>query len=504
MLKHPFYADNDKLNILVITTVHGTPEYRVNCKKFPEGYYVKEKDLVLVDNEWVKKSNQIFDHELQKFVGKSLNLVKGVVGFKEDGSVDIGFFSRNPLKNCTVYTGSTMQQCIDYKLVPLNHYVERLNDGIFLRKSVLTTEQIRSFAKDKTINADYRNANYNIIDDKNKLELVKKIYDSNTISLDKDIKYVSKYISGITFGAELETTKGFLPEYFCMQYGIITCKDGSIRDRNGNYPPEFVFIPLEGAKGLQSLRNGSKEIAKRSEIGIQCSYHLHIGGFKIDRLFVTSLFMLCVKIQKEVFEMFPHYKLDEIKHAQKEKNYCKKLPSLFSYYKEGDFNKYINSSYEDIFMFLTGGKKFDVDFNVKNKANPWGKNKWDILSRYYWVNFVNPLFGKHDTIEFRLHTPTLNSDKIINWLLICNAIIKFAQRNPKRCLTSEKIKFEDVLNYYGDVYKTNYSKQLSKNLVAYWFSRKQQFKQSAKEGDYICEYEFTKDADFKFNTLEIS
>ena len=499
MLKYPYYQDNPKLKLVVVQTVHGTTEYLSNCKKYPEGYLVKGKDLDLVNDVWVKKEKLIFDYETKSYVTSVLKLIKGIIGFDVNNNPIYGYFSPNPYNNCyIVYKGRT-QTFINVNFLPSN-YVEKISAGVYYNITELSAQDIRQLSV-KKLALDNANHVYNAEDNMAFFTKAIELYEHSTIPLDKDIKYLSTYIKDFTFGVELETINGTLPQHIMNKYGVIICKDGSIKDDRGKYPPEYVTVPLKGAKGLQTLRNLSKEISKRSSVDIKCSYHVHIGGMDIDRIFMVSLFNLCTKIQDDVFKMFPYYKTKP--EGIKEKNYCKKLPYILSSCGSSNFNTYINSSFEDIYMFLSGGVKMCGDFNRKNKHNPWGGEKWTIKTRYYWVNFVNPLFGKRDTIEFRIHTPTLNSDKIINWLMMCIAIIKFAETKVKVCISKNKIPFTDVLNIFSLMRKSSYSLFLTRKLKEYYNNRVEYFAKDFKNGDYISEKELLSDDTFEFNISKI-
>ena len=49
---------------------------------------------------------------------------------------------------------------------------------------------------------------------------------------------------------------------------------------------------------------------------------------------------------------------------------------------------------------------------------------------YYWVNFINALcYDVNKTIEFRFLRPTYNFQKIILWLYVLNAIMRYAEEH---------------------------------------------------------------------------
>jgi hypothetical protein len=424
----------------------------------------------------------------------------GIVEIDNETSAEYkGYFTENPYNNVTVISpnGGRMK-CLNVDiLLTSDLYEEDQDSGTFVLK-----RKNEDPSKRKRHVHDNSHATYSIEDNFDHFKQVRDLHSKYEIPIDRDIRFAASYIKGLTFGAELETTVGTLPDCYLYRNGLIICKDGSIRADEGQYPAEYVTVPLEGEKGIQTLRNLSREISKRCEIDIKCSYHLHIGGMKIDRLFLVSLFKLCYKIQNDVFRMFPLYKLKP--EGIKGKNYCKKIPSILNTFTPGqDFNSYVNNTYTDIFCFLSGGVRPDEEFNITNKRNPWGSNKWNIKTRYYWVNFVNLIFHKRQTIEFRVHTPTLNGDKIINWLFICAAIIKYAELYPQACIGEERIRFTDVLNYYQLSRKTDYSQQLSANLIEYYNDRCDLFHKDRQNQDYVSNHELIGDKQFNFNVLKI-
>lgn len=503
ILKYPYYAEDNSFGSLkLVTDIRGDFEYRINCSRIDGCWYVKGKDLQFIEGEWVLPEMLTFDYELQKKVIKTSKMHKGIVNFNKEVPI-FGYYTPNPYKNCLVRTynyGSV--ECISADIIPVTYYIENISHGYWHYIHGLDSSTIRKF-QEKKLALDRSRNSYNAEDNPETYKNAVKLYESSPIVIDRDLLLASKYIKGITFGAEFETINGTLPQHIQNSYGVIICRDGSIRDNNGNYPPEYVTVPYSGAKGLQSLRNLSKEIAKRSEIDIKCSYHLHIGGIVIDRVFMVSLFKLALKIQNDVFKMFPYYKTDPA--GIKQKNYCKKLPNILSTYTaSNDFNTYINDTYVDVFTFLSGGIKSDVEFNRQNRRNPWGEGKWNIKTRYYWLNFINLVFSPRNTVEFRLHTPTLNGHKVINWLFMCNAIVRFAEKYPKRCISNKKVTFEDVLYYYAEISNgASYAAALSENLIAYYKDRCKLFEGDYKKGDLISMHDIISDSEFSLNALSI-
>lgn len=506
--KYPFYNEDRSFEkkLIVERTYDGGLEYRVNCVKYPDGFYVKEKDLVYMEDtkKWTKKKNLIFDYEKEVYVRQKDNtLINGIVEISPQGEPIIGYYSPNQYQNCVVHLSDRGKiSCINPDILPSEYYKEDLSTGIFYHIRGLEIGTIKTLGKKRLSLNNSRNV-YNAVDNMEAFQSKRKSYEDYKINIDKDLKYAGKYLSELTYGIEIESINGTLPDYLCNRYGIIICRDGSLRTREGAYPPEYVTVPYKGAKGLQSIRNVSKEISKRSDISEKCSLHIHMGGFDVDRMFMVSLYHLCQKVQDEIFDLFPYYKRDEVRYANKEKNYCQKIPDLFRPFGSGDFNNYINDSYENLYTFITK-KRFNRTSNVSARQNPFGGNKWDIPTRYYWINFTNIFFGKQDTVEFRIHTPTTNSDKIINWLFMCSALIQYAINNPKICLSKKPISFRnDVLKIYQDKSKSRYAKHLVEKLQEYYDFRKNYFAKHTTNDNYLCPEELKEDSTFNFNITNV-
>lgn len=199
--------------------------------------------------------------------------------------------------------------------------------------------------------------------------------------------------------------------------------------------------------------------------------------------------------------MFPYYKANPT--GIKSKNYNQKLPTL-SIMSINDktgkesFDEYINSSYKKMFSWLSEGYVPDTRYNRKGKRHPV-QAKWDRHKRYFWMNLMNTIFSNRNTVEFRLHTPTTNAQKIVNWVFICNAIVKYAMSHTRKILTTRNtITVDDVLDYY----KKGFGKKgdfLSDYLKAYVEERKAAFLADYAKGDKVSKWDIDTDAHYQFN-----
>lgn len=75
---------------------------------------------------------------------------------------------------------------------------------------------------------------------------------------------------------------------------------------------------------------------------------------------------------------------------------------------------------------------------------------------YFWVNFINALcYNVNKTIEFRLLRPTYNFNKILLWIYIFNAILKYAESD----------KSLSNVEYVEDVIEAVYEEDLREEIL---------------------------------------
>ena len=110
----------------------------------------------------------------------------------------------------------------------------------------------------------------------------------------------------------------------------------------------------------------------------------------------------------------------------------------------------IDEYYAKIIKVLSLGKEPSRTIN-KRYGHPAGKKcGYDRSTpRYWWLNFIPAVFnlkGKgNETIEFRMHSGTLSFEKIKNWILICMAILSYAENNKHEIIKRDNITLEEIL-----------------------------------------------------------
>lgn len=109
-------------------------------------------------------------------------------------------------------------------------------------------------------------------------------------------------------------------------------------------------------------------------------------------------------------------------------------------------------------------------------------------------------FGERDTIEFRLHTATTNATKIVTWLFTCNAILKYAEANKKKILTtSDAISMDEIFEYYAKANPRNkHALFVTDYLKAYFKKRCADFKKDLDRKDYLSAWDMEEDKKFVF------
>ena len=222
-----------------------------------------------------------------------------------------------------------------------------------------------------------------------------------------------KYVDELpyTFGLEFETAGGFIPQHKLYDLGLIPLRDGSITGI------EFATVVLQGSMGLNLLKQQMELLNEHTIFDKDCSLHVHLGGFKLSGellLTINNLF-----VNSDIRCYLPELTFDT--HLYKnntDKNYCEYN------------NRY--RSFEEMYYSLVS-RHFYGDFHQPHPKDTQGTRKWNIKSRYKAVNFINALcYRGPKTIEYRMLRPTYNFDKVLGWLFVYSAFIKYAEMNCKK------------------------------------------------------------------------
>lgn len=457
-------------------------------------YYEENVSCFLIRGQWYRINSPkiVYDSYKAKYVlREDPNLISGIINEKGE----MGFYSANPF-SVTVKDEEKgrLVDCISEKIAELMGYKERLQDGLFYKKESKPT----GFFIAKSIPQNERSSEYNLESSQEKKNELIKSYNTIDIPISAKARRISKYIGDFSFGFECEIINGFIPKRIRNYYGIKVLKDGSLR-YDGGEGLEYTSVPMSGPKGIQVMMNVFDEINKRCEVNNLCSFHLHLGNTRRDKLYVISLYKLIEKIQKELITYFPFSRFNSIRPDGK--TYCNPLLDLgintqciLNSEDELEFKRNVVKEFSKIYSWLNeghdlaeefappkikreitmiGGRKMFRDVWLKNIYTTRQTNhavngqKWDKHSRYFIVNFLNLFFSNIGTIEFRPAESCVNGEKALVWLIVYSSILKYAD-NIEICLTKPEISLKEVLEF-------NTNKEVTASIMDYMNYRKNFF-----------------------------
>jgi len=453
---------SDKL----VTTITGKLTEESKCRYIDKEYYLvgdinieNSGDCYLINGRYVRyNSGHIeYDNETKQYVRvNETPLMRGIVRFDDSTKEPIfGYFSENRMRNITIYLKSKEYfTCISEELMKNNLvYREEMSTGIYYHISLKKAHTLNRLAQidrkfKESLPYDSRGITDQYIEN----------YDKNyNPIISPNIERYSKVLKNLTFGLEFETVEGLIPKNKLSLLPLIPLRDGSIAGL------EYVTIPLSGKKGLQAVVDSVKELDKRTSYNDSCALHLHLGGLPRTKENILSFYKLCSHLQDEMFAMFPLYK--KYNFGIKRKNYSKPFPTnLLNAKLDSAINsKNIDENFNVLYQYLSVGQSFfDVKCDLKNvkshPSDPQGTAKWNINTRYYAINFIPILFGNKQTVEFRIHTPTYDIDKIICFLFISAILVNFSIKHSNDILSNKEflpplnlsniIRLFCVMNYF--------------------------------------------------------
>jgi hypothetical protein len=478
-----------------VITIDGNLEQRNKCRNIRGEFYIVGDPTIensghcyFINDKYYKQNTGyiVYDHALGTYVLKNNALLKsGVVGFSDKNTPIIGMFSTIGYdEKIQVNYNNNLYPCMNSQILENTNFLEDLNtNGYYHRQSIKSS----SFSRIGNIPNGFKN---NLLYDSRDLTKKQtKIYNElyNPVYADSITKY-GDVLKGLTFGLEFETVNGYVPQRLCDKLGLIPLKDGSIQGL------EYVTIPLQHAKGMQTIIDSVKELSKRTIYNKDCSLHLHIGNIPRTEEFFLALFKILCLMENSMFDLFPVYK--KYNYGVKKKHYTKPFTmgeSMYLLDRKIDSSN-IKQNFDILYRYLSMGQSYnDVNSNLANvnyhPSDPQGNAKWNIRTRYHWVNLIPLLFGNKQTIEFRLHTPTYDVDKILNYLVICGALINFVKENTAKILKDfgsvSNITLTDILCSaipQEDGKKGN-GDSLLNNLIGYISSRRDFMYYAAQKGN---------------------
>lgn len=433
-----------------VITVSGAEHYRTECRLINREYYLigvneveNSGDVYLIDGRYVRSSTGriVFNHSIGSYQVKNDNLLYGIINMDGNCIFTMGYFNRDIENQFLIDKDKVTYTCINDKIINRS-FREEISSGNFYHISLKKASQFNLIKKvSRDVKESFPYDSKGIMN-----RFIDRYNNKYNPVINNTISKFSKVLNGLSFGFEFESVKGIIPRNKLEQLPLIPLRDGSIEGL------EYVTIPLEGGKGIKALMDCVKELNKRTIYDNSCSMHLHIGNIPRTPAFILAFYKVISFYQDEIFSMFPLYK--KYNFEVKRKNYSKEFPVnklnfIMDPSIDEDNTSSLNKNFNVLFSHLADRTSFyDYDCDLKNvhshPADQNGNQKWNIKNRYYAVNFIPLIFGNKETIEFRIHTPTYDIDKILNFLLINSYLINFTIENQKTIL-----KNPSFLSYLG-------------------------------------------------------
>lgn len=459
---------------MTIVKFDGQPALRKNCRKINGEYYEMNVDCFLVNGRWNRLNNGsiAFDHENKCYAKKS-EMTMGFI----NSDFEEGYFTPNLCKNITVRSEKGLNIALSEDILP-DDYSYDTSQNIFIKNG---------YIKKNETGSGYGRLNYRA---EFQLEDTKALYQKTSLKPTKKEKRFFSRISPYTIGLEFETSSGYIPQHSLYNAGLIAVRDGSLR-QDGMEPYEYVTVPITSAQDVPIIKESCRLLNKYCKHNHRASVHVHVGGMSTNPHTVVGLWRLLQMLQDELYSYFPHYKRDggDIpgKTNSNGQSYCAELPIKIPKYTK-NYDSYISAAYKAIFDYLAGSKT-EYERNIYYFQ---GVNKWNIPSRYHFVNIFNLLFTKSHTVEFRLHENTFNLEKVAKWIYTCVAIVKYADNNTRKCIESSEITLREVL-------QSAYHSKKADDICKYMEFRKDMF---SRDDKFHSSATMT-DSNFQFSNPEL-
>jgi len=472
----------------IVKTVFGKSTKRSECRYIKGDFYKMNEECFKFEGRWYRINSGFLVQDITtgKYILKESEDIIYGLAVNTEGKLVIGHFVRNLFMNLPISSTSIPHDILretpiegntvyanNMEVVKKLGLVEDIPTGIFMKRG--------DASKKIAINGSYNfNIDYSFETSGQTIKDAFREYSKNKIG--KSLN--SRLLDNITYGWEFETTDGFIHPRHLMKTSLIPLRDGSI----SGY--EYVTCPLQGAHGLDTTIAAAKVMKKYTTNNISCALHLHIGNIPKNEAFLVDFYKVCYSIQRDIFNIFPQAMERTSKY--KDRDYCNKIPKLAL-----NFGNVTSAKIIDWVAHRDGyyANNYRGLGRVSHPDDEGNNRKWAISSRYVWMNLVPYIFSDRHTVEFRIHTPSSNPAKLINWLYICAGIVNFTKKFAPNYLdiSLEKLTLKQIIKtVYGD------SKDISDYLCKYIDWRKAFMNQCATSGDDIGNTEIMSDLDFTF------
>ena len=214
--------------------------------------------------------------------------------------------------------------------------------------------------------------------------------------------------------------------------------DGSIRNLNPGFVGVEVVSPvLTGAEGIAQIEKVCAVlVAQGCIVNATCGMHVHVGASDLTLTNFKSLVKAFNRYEVAMDSFMPASRRASTNH------FCKALA-----YNHSDFNAAVDGA-SSINTLITRTVGDD---------------------RYRKLNLT--AFWRHQTVEFRHHSGTVEAEKATQWVRFCLLFVESARKNGKVLTT--QVSLQTLTNrLFGRLTTTNAIAKQSKN---FYLARQQKF-----------------------------
>ena len=242
------------------------------------------------------------------------------------------------------------------------------------------------------------------------------------IHIGKSIKLFKENTSHRTIGVEIETS--------------ICDTDGDIRDKiiewGGEIVPdgsvdgiEVVTAPANGDLFLKQIKEVCEALRNdNADVDRKCGLHVHIGAKDFHWYDLRKLIILYASVEDMLFQMVPK--------SRRDNNYCRPCgDDLMANLIKKNSNKESKAVIANNIYGQTDTKGF------KTYQKP--RQRYRALNLHSWVY--------RGTVEFRLHSGTIDYDKITKWSMLLAAIVDYAYNHTEKEVIETARKYKNNIKY---------------------------------------------------------
>ena len=290
----------------------------------------------------------------------------------------------------------------------------------------------------------------------------------NTFALTGGLKY--------SFGVEIETSQGQVPNPALDATALFAVGDRSIG------AAEYVTPPMKGDAGIEMLRKQLAAIQKSTLVDDRCGIHVHVGSLfqpttskakptpkeapSFNKDFIMNAIRLGCYLEEELFQSLPKSRIPTLYHCHSIRRWAgitkENFDAYVGAYIFGPKEQWVNSKGEAVPLFKMADYSLGPNRNQNSEVGVWADG------RYKWLNLIHSYTrSRHQTIEFRIFSPTTVFDKVYAYLLTSMAFTYVADNKPalivpgvtlSQVFKTSFTKYPDIITFLDKFYEERKAK----------------------------------------------